>query len=119
MDTATNGTTVPKEETPLGVPAPVESKGKGKAVEQVPDTAMDEDDDEDEEEDEQEEPSGMHEEEDEDDLEEIEEDNIVGSRTRGKTIDYAKAAETMDEDEDYDEDDDEDFEEEDNDESMT
>ena len=50
---------------------------------------------------------------------EIEEDNIVGSRTRGKTIDYVKAAENMDEvDDEYDEDDDEDFEDEDNDEAM-
>ena len=54
-----------------------------------------------------------------DDMAEIEEDNIVGSRTRGKTIDYAKAAENMDEGEDeYDEDEDEDFEEEDNDDPI-
>lgn len=48
-------------------------------------------------------------------MQEIEEDNIIGSRTRGKVIDYAEAAQNMDEGEldDYDEDEDEDFEEED------
>lgn len=52
------------------------------------------------------------EEEDEDNMEEIDLDNVIGQRTRGKKIDYAKAAEeAKDElgDED-DEDDDEDFE---------
>ena len=52
------------------------------------------------------------EEEDEDNMEEIDTSNIVGSRTRGKQIDYQKAAEdAKDElpDED-DEEDDEDFE---------
>lgn len=42
-------------------------------------------------------------------MEEIDTGNIVGSRTRGKTIDYAKAAEELGE-EDEDEDDDGDFE---------
>ena len=52
------------------------------------------------------------EEEDEDNMEEIDLDNIVGSRTRGKQIDYAKAAEeAKDELEDEDEEDDDDFEE--------
>lgn len=45
--------------------------------------------------------------EDEDTLAEIDETNIMGSRTRGKTIDFAKAAAELGEDED--EDDDEDF----------
>ena len=38
-------------------------------------------------------------------------DNIVGSRTRGKNIDYAQAAKEMEgqEDDDEDEEDDEDF----------
>lgn len=40
-------------------------------------------------------------------------DNVVGRRTRGKVIDFAKAAEENPADEDEDEDDDEDFEEED------
>jgi hypothetical protein len=41
-------------------------------------------------------------------MEEIDEDNIVGSRTRGKEIDYAQAAKDLEED-DEDDDDDEDF----------
>lgn len=45
---------------------------------------------------------------DEDNMEEIDTSNIVQSRTRGKTIDYAKAAQELPE-EDDDEDDDEDF----------
>ena len=52
------------------------------------------------------------EEEDEDNMEEIDTDNIIdgGRRTRGKTIDFAKAAaENPAEDDDDDEDDDEDF----------
>lgn len=54
---------------------------------------------------------------DEDNMEEIDPDNILqdGRRTRGKTIDFSKAAEEAGPD-DYDEDDDEDFE--DPDESM-
>ena len=50
-------------------------------------------------------------EEEEDDLQEIETDNIIdtGRRTRGKAIDFAKAAEEAGP-EDDDEDDDEDFE---------
>lgn len=46
-------------------------------------------------------------------------DNIVGSRTRGKNIDYAQAAKEMPEEEGEDEEDDEDFEEEDEDEEMS
>lgn len=51
-------------------------------------------------------------------MQEIETENIIGSRTRGKTIDYAAAAENMDEGDldDYDEDEDDDFEEEEDDE---
>ena len=47
-------------------------------------------------------------------MEEIDQSNIVGSRTRGKTIDYSKAAQELGEDEDEedeDEDEDEDMEE--------
>ncbi|CAC9886604.1 unnamed protein product [Aureobasidium pullulans] len=49
-----------------------------------------------------------HDEGEEDNMEEIDEDNIIsgGRRTRGKTIDFAKAAEGLDDDEDEDEDDD-------------
>ncbi|RKF74034.1 putative histone chaperone domain chz [Golovinomyces cichoracearum] len=47
----------------------------------------------------------------EDNLEEIDPDNIITSerRTRGRTIDFAKAAEEMGPDDDDDEEDDEDF----------
>ena len=47
-------------------------------------------------------------------MEDIDLDNIVGSRTRGKNIDYAQAAKDFPEEEDDEEDeDDEDFEDED------
>lgn len=45
-------------------------------------------------------------------MEEIDMDNIVSSRTRGKNIDYAEAAKELPEEED-DEEDDEDFQEDD------
>lgn len=45
---------------------------------------------------------------DEDNMEEIDTDNIVSSRTRGKNIDYAEAAKELPE-EDDDEEDDDDF----------
>ena len=52
------------------------------------------------------------EEEDEDNMEEIDSDNIIGRRTRGKTIDFAEAAKNAgDELEDDEDDDDDDFEE--------
>jgi hypothetical protein len=43
-------------------------------------------------------------------MEEIDLDNVIGRRTRGKVIDFAKAAEENPPEEDDDEDDDEDFE---------
>lgn len=43
-------------------------------------------------------------------MEEIDLDNVIGKRTRGKVIDFAKAAEENPPEEDDDEDDDEDFE---------
>ena len=46
-------------------------------------------------------------------MEEIDLDNIVGARTRGKNIDYAQAAKELEGDDDEDDEDDEDFEEED------
>jgi Histone chaperone domain CHZ len=52
---------------------------------------------------------GIADEDDPDTMEEIDLDNIVGSRTRGRQIDFAKAAENLPE-EDDDEDDDDDFE---------
>ena len=57
------------------------------------------------------------EEEDEDNMEEITEENIVNRRTRGKQIDYSKAAENTEDLED-DEDDDDDFEENEDDKMM-
>ena len=46
-------------------------------------------------------------------MEEIDLDNVIGRRTRGKVIDFAKAAEENPVDEDDDEEDDDDFVEED------
>lgn len=43
-------------------------------------------------------------------MEEIDLDNVIGKRTRGKVIDFAKAAEENPPEDDDDEDDDEDFE---------
>ena len=42
-------------------------------------------------------------------MEEIDLDNVIGRRTRGKVIDFAKAAEENPPDDDEDEEDDEDF----------
>lgn len=57
---------------------------------------------------------------DEDNMEEIDLDNIIpdGRRTRGRQIDFAKAAEELPEDEDEDEEDDDDFVEPTNDDKM-
>ncbi|KAF2146076.1 uncharacterized protein K452DRAFT_283357 [Aplosporella prunicola CBS 121167] len=85
-------------------------KGKGKAQDQVPaDVSMGEEDSSDEESGAEQEVPDV-EEADEDNMEEIDTDNIIegGRRTRGKTIDFAKANEEAG-NEDYDEDDDEDF----------
>ncbi|KAL2185435.1 hypothetical protein L209DRAFT_756574 [Thermothelomyces heterothallicus CBS 203.75] len=46
---------------------------------------------------------------DEDNLEEIDLDNVIGRRTRGKVIDFAKAAAENPPEDDEDEEDDEDF----------
>ena len=43
---------------------------------------------------------------DEDNMEEIDTENIVSSRTRGKNIDYAQAAKELEDDEDDEDDDD-------------
>jgi hypothetical protein len=45
---------------------------------------------------------------DEDNMEEIDEENIMGRRTRGRNIDFAQAAKNLEED-DEDEEDDDDF----------
>lgn len=54
---------------------------------------------------------------DEDNMEEIDPDNIVNTRTRGKEIDYAQAAKDM-EDDDEDDEEDDDFEDPDDDKMM-
>ncbi|KAK3315285.1 histone H2A.Z-specific chaperone CHZ1 [Apodospora peruviana] len=88
-----------------------ESKGKGKAAaaaaDVVEDQSMAEDDDEDDDDDAEEEAEVAEE---EDGMEEINLDNVIGRRTRGKVIDFAKAAEENPVDDDEDEDDDDDFE---------
>ncbi|KAJ9141936.1 hypothetical protein NKR23_g7590 [Pleurostoma richardsiae] len=115
-----NGTT--QSENPATVPGAaseatpaVDAKGKGKAVaaEDVPaqDTAMDEDDDdEDDDEEEGDEAAEAPEEDDEDNMEEIDLNNVVGRRTRGRVIDFAKAAEENPAADDEDDEDDDDFE---------
>ncbi|KAL8709831.1 MAG: hypothetical protein Q9220_005447 [cf. Caloplaca sp. 1 TL-2023] len=84
------------------------NKGKGKAVDLGQDVSMGEDDDESSDEEtgaEEDEPEQAEEE--EDDLQEINTDNIIGGRTRGKAIDYNKVdpADIQDDDEDDDDDD--------------
>ncbi|KAK8107700.1 uncharacterized protein PG998_009713 [Apiospora kogelbergensis] len=100
---ASNGATVP-DETNQAAQATFE-KGKGKAGEEPVDQSMDEDSDDDEE------AGDDAAEEDDDNMEEIDPSNIVagGRRTRGKVIDWAKAAENVPTNEE-DEEDDEDFE---------
>ncbi|KAK1772556.1 histone chaperone domain CHZ-domain-containing protein [Phialemonium atrogriseum] len=108
-----NGTTIPQDaevqNTEFG-----DSKGKGKAVatedRHAQDTAMNEDDDDEDEDEEGDEDAEGAEEEEEDGLEEIDLDNVVGRRTRGKVIDFAKAAEELPAENDEDEEDDDDFE---------
>ncbi|KAK4694372.1 hypothetical protein P7C71_g3206, partial [Lecanoromycetidae sp. Uapishka_2] len=97
-----------------------EGKGKGKAVDPAPqDVSMgEEDSSSDEETGAEDEGKEEPEEEDEDNMEEIDTDNIIsdGRRTRGKSIDFAKAAENAgDELDDDDDDEDDDFEEKDED----
>jgi len=90
-------------------------KGKGKAVDHVEDVSMGEDESEDDESnddmDDHVDEAEEEEEDDEDNMEEIDTENIIynngGRRTRGKVIDFAKAAEQappVDEDEEEDDD---------------
>ncbi|KAK5101247.1 Histone chaperone domain CHZ [Lithohypha guttulata] len=93
-------------------PSEISGKSKGKQAEQVEAGDMSMDDDEDSAED-----SGVEEapeEGEDDDLEEIDQDNIVGARTRGKNIDWAEAEQKLKEDgqdaaDDDEDDDDDDF----------
>ncbi|KAI9822870.1 MAG: Histone H2A.Z-specific chaperone [Thelocarpon impressellum] len=93
----------------------VEPKGKGKAVGSVQQEAGDEEEDSSDEETgaEEEEAPGNTVDDEEEDMAEIDMSNIIGGgrRTRGKTIDFAKAAENAGDELEDDEDDDEDFEE--------
>ncbi|KAI0025748.1 histone chaperone domain CHZ-domain-containing protein [Xylariomycetidae sp. FL0641] len=102
-------TTIPKDPAAQGAAEPVESKGKGKAVaaEEPMDQSMEEDD-----EDSGDDEEAAGDEEAEDGLDEIDTNNIVegGRRTRGRVIDWAKAAEENPAEDDDDDEDEEDFE---------
>ncbi|KAK0704960.1 histone chaperone domain CHZ-domain-containing protein [Lasiosphaeris hirsuta] len=86
-----------------------EAKGKGKAAapaaDDHEDTSMAEDDEEEDTEADEAEAAD-----EEDGMEEIDLDNVIGRRTRGKVIDFAKAAEENPVEDEDDEDEDEDFE---------
>ncbi|KAH3914862.1 histone H2A.Z-specific chaperone CHZ1 [Parastagonospora nodorum] len=82
-----------------------EGKGKGKAPED--NTVEESMDDDSSDESGAEEQAGEVEEPDEDNMEEIDTANVIGSRTRGKNIDFAKANQELGDDDE--EDDDEDF----------
>ncbi|KAI2641938.1 histone chaperone domain CHZ-domain-containing protein [Xylaria nigripes] len=90
----------------------ITDKGKGKAVatEAPVDQSMDEDDDDDSGE---EDVADDVEDDDDDNMDEIDTNNIVdgGRRTRGRVIDWAKAAQEnpVDDDDDDDDDDEDDF----------
>ncbi|KAI9894914.1 MAG: hypothetical protein M1814_000134 [Vezdaea aestivalis] len=81
---------------------------KAKATE-APDVSMDEEESSDEEEPGTEDAAGQEMEEDDEGEEAIDLGNIVGSRTRGKNIDFVKAAQEAGDDLDPDEDEDDDF----------
>ncbi|KAL9109619.1 MAG: hypothetical protein Q9227_005799 [Pyrenula ochraceoflavens] len=113
-----NGTSIPNDTSTTE--SVTDIKGKGKAVDQTTgqDTSMEMDDDSSEESgNEEQEVADEGEDDEEEDDAEIDAVNIMGSRTRGKQIDYAAAEqEAMDAGEDLDEEDeedDEDFEDED------
>ncbi|KAJ4307154.1 Histone H2A.Z-specific chaperone [Collariella sp. IMI 366227] len=108
--TSENGEPMAITPTDTGAAQATEFKGKGKASaeqQHAEDASMVEDDDDDDEEEEEaeEEPEAA----DEDNMEEIDLDNVIGRRTRGKVIDFAKAAAENPPDEDDDEEDDDDF----------
>ncbi|KAI9813984.1 MAG: Histone H2A.Z-specific chaperone [Pycnora praestabilis] len=117
-----NGMTTMGNDDVNPVDAPAANKGKGKAVDSSShEMSVDEEEDSsDEETGAEEETAEPAVEEDEEDMAEIEENNIIadGRRTRGKTIDFAKAAETAGDELEDDEDDDDDFEEEDDEDAM-
>jgi len=96
-------------------PPVTDVKGKGKAVEEPkkadpkPYDVEDLDDDDDEDDDMEEAEDEDDDEEEEEDMAEIDPSNIVGRRTRGKKIDYAKEAQAAGNELEDDEEDDEDF----------
>ncbi|KAI1494634.1 histone chaperone domain CHZ-domain-containing protein [Biscogniauxia mediterranea] len=107
--TTENSTTLPQDPTKVtDEQQAAEAKGKGKAVAtEVPaDQQMEEDDDDDDDDDEEE---GDGEDEADDGMDEIDMNNIVegGRRTRGRVIDWAKAAEENPAADDDDDDEDE------------
>ncbi|KAI2465706.1 hypothetical protein F4781DRAFT_408295 [Annulohypoxylon bovei var. microspora] len=86
---------------------PLKGKGKATAAEEPVDTAMEEDDD-----DEEEEEAEAGDDDADDGLDEIDLGNIVegGRRTRGRVIDWAKAAQDNPAEDDDDDDDEDDYE---------
>ncbi|KAI1817580.1 histone chaperone domain CHZ-domain-containing protein [Poronia punctata] len=100
-----NSATLPRDPTQGGQEVDVKGKGKAVAADEPVDQSMDEDDDD----------SGdeevAEEVEEEDNLEEIDLNNIVdgGRRTRGRVIDWAKAAQDVPAEDDDDDDDEDDF----------
>ncbi|KAI1364208.1 histone chaperone domain CHZ-domain-containing protein [Xylaria arbuscula] len=102
-----NSATIPQDPTKVSdETTDLKGKGKATAAQEPVDQSMDEDDDDD---------SGDEEVADgadeDDNMDEIDLNNIVenGRRTRGKVIDWAKAAEENPADDDDDEDDEDDF----------
>ncbi|KIV99052.1 uncharacterized protein PV09_09224 [Verruconis gallopava] len=108
---ADQGSTVPTVDE--SSTSDVVDKGKGKSAAPPEDDSMMDEEEDDDEEDSEPEHGDDDDEEEDDEMEAIDMDNIVsgGRRTRGKIIDFAKAAEeNKDELDDDDEEDDEDFE---------
>ncbi|KAI0402159.1 histone chaperone domain CHZ-domain-containing protein [Xylaria palmicola] len=104
-----NGATIPENNTKVADET-VDAKGKGKgkavATEEPVDQSMDEDDDE-----ESADEAGDDAADDDDNMDEIDLNNIVdgGRRTRGRVIDWAKAAQENPADDDEDDEDEDDF----------
>ncbi|KAI0518432.1 histone chaperone domain CHZ-domain-containing protein [Xylaria bambusicola] len=102
-----NSATIPQDPTKVTDEAGDKGKGKAVAAEEPVDQSMDEDDDEDS----GDEEAGDDAADDDDNMDEIDLNNIVdgGRRTRGRVIDWAKAAEENPADDDDDDDDEDDF----------
>ncbi|KAI0531975.1 histone chaperone domain CHZ-domain-containing protein [Xylaria digitata] len=103
-----NGITNPQDPTQVAdETVDVKGKGKAAATQEPVDQSMDEDDEDDDSGDEQ----VGDDADDDDNMDEIDLNNIVdgGRRTRGRVIDWAKAAEENPADDDDDDDDEDDF----------